>query len=401
MLPEISMNKKSVVIFCIENPFRKQTGYYMRVRQTIDSLRDYRIRVLCFGDKYSCTETNGIALIELKKDKFSLIKMLKGYGISSSQSFYSEKTITEIEAVCNDPLLECIIMEGFYFSGFAKVLSDNFCRIIMDLHNYEPKRLASSLFHLRSLKRNLLVLAGLIEYFYTQRKMDKYIWKYWMLTEEEKKKLIRTFGVNESKIDVIPNSIRMEKELSGFEEMPINRDPDRLIFSGNYSYPPNQQAARIITSRLLPRLLHYNKNIRVYITGPYAPAWLIEKMSPNLVVTGYVEDLSEYFNKSYLFIAPIINGGGMKFKVIQALLSGLPVIGTNEALSGIDLSKTKYFKPVEIKDFPEKVIELIRDRDLYLKWASEGNELAKEQLSFSKVKSKMESSLSERREWKN
>lgn len=51
--------------------------------------------------------------------------------------------------------------------------------------------------------------------------------------------------------------------------------------------------------------------------------------------------LNEYYKNADIFIAPITTGGGMKTKVAEAMMYGLPVAGTNEVFTGYDVDIAK------------------------------------------------------------
>ena len=68
---------------------------------------------------------------------------------------------------------------------------------------------------------------------------------------------------------------------------------------------------------------------------PILPSGWSGAGSATTVVTGYVEDLDAVYRDSSLFVAPLIAGAGVKFKVLDAMASGLPVIATPIAAEGI------------------------------------------------------------------
>jgi len=58
-----------------------------------------------------------------------------------------------------------------------------------------------------------------------------------------------------------------------------------------------------------------------------------------VVAPGYVEDLAHSWRSSRIFIVPLLSGGGMRVKILDAWTYGLPVVSTRigaEGLSYID-----------------------------------------------------------------
>ena len=62
----------------------------------------------------------------------------------------------------------------------------------------------------------------------------------------------------------------------------------------------------------------------------YKDSW----QSDRVEVHGFVEDISEFYYKSSVVIAPIFVGGGMKTKTAEALMYGKTIVGTKEAFEG-------------------------------------------------------------------
>jgi glycosyltransferase involved in cell wall biosynthesis len=52
-------------------------------------------------------------------------------------------------------------------------------------------------------------------------------------------------------------------------------------------------------------------------------------------LVGEVPDLMPYYQRASLFVAPLFVRGGLKFKVPQAMLCGLPVVATTVAVEGV------------------------------------------------------------------
>jgi glycosyltransferase involved in cell wall biosynthesis len=54
-----------------------------------------------------------------------------------------------------------------------------------------------------------------------------------------------------------------------------------------------------------------------------------------VALIGEVPDLRPYYQRASLFVAPLFVPGGLKFKVPQAMVCGLPVVATNVAAEGV------------------------------------------------------------------
>jgi hypothetical protein len=77
----------------------------------------------------------------------------------------------------------------------------------------------------------------------------------------------------------------------------------------------------------------------------------------NLNKIGFVADISHFFNNIDYLIIPLEKGGGVKIKVLQAILHGVPCIGTKVAFEGINLPASK----VELDDIKKMVFYLLKN----------------------------------------
>lgn len=74
-------------------------------------------------------------------------------------------------------------------------------------------------------------------------------------------------------------------------------------------------------------------------------------------VPGFVEDVRPYFQKATIFVCPIMDGGGTRLKILDALAMGMPIVSTTFAASGLDLRDGDHLL---LADTPEAMIEQIR-----------------------------------------
>ena len=58
---------------------------------------------------------------------------------------------------------------------------------------------------------------------------------------------------------------------------------------------------------------------------------------PRITVTGYVADATPYLAAADAFVVPLHAGGGMRVKILDAWLWGLPIVSTPIGAEGIDL----------------------------------------------------------------
>lgn len=119
----------------------------------------------------------------------------------------------------------------------------------------------------------------------------------------------------------------------------INETDRILLFNGTLGYKPNLDALDIILEKINPALFtDTNFSYKIIICGNKLPvdySGLINHKDKNIIYAGFVDDINLYFKGCDIFINPVIDGGGIKTKVVEALGNDLSVISTQSGAIGI------------------------------------------------------------------
>lgn len=110
-----------------------------------------------------------------------------------------------------------------------------------------------------------------------------------------------------------------------------------VLFVGALYREENDEAARWLLRAIWPNVKRSNESARLVIAGDGASDQLKELASEarDVHVTGYVEDLGDWYGRANVVVAPLLRGAGVKFKVISAMLWGVPVVSTSIGAEGI------------------------------------------------------------------
>lgn len=140
----------------------------------------------------------------------------------------------------------------------------------------------------------------------------------------------------EAEIEQAKQQICTTHQISGTDKI--------LLFNGTLGYKPNLDALDIILKEINPILLaEKNFNYKIIICGSKLPAsyqGLINYKERNIIYAGFVDDINLYFKGCSLFINPVLDGGGIKTKLVEALGYNLSVISTASGATGIPVELT-------------------------------------------------------------
>jgi glycosyltransferase involved in cell wall biosynthesis len=133
------------------------------------------------------------------------------------------------------------------------------------------------------------------------------------------------------RVEVIPNGV----DLDYFQPQPLAREPHTLLFTGNFAYAPNVDAALYLARTLLPGVQGRFPMARLWLVGAEPPPEVQALASDHVIVTGRVPDMRSYLARAAVFVCPLRLGAGIKNKVLEALAMGCPVAATPLSVDGI------------------------------------------------------------------
>jgi glycosyltransferase involved in cell wall biosynthesis len=159
----------------------------------------------------------------------------------------------------------------------------------------------------------------------TARKADFTI----VVSNDEKKRLLKHAGRLD--IRVVPNIHDVQPLVNRFH------DRSGILFIGGFKHSPNVDAVEYFVSAIFPELRRTIPGVTFYVVGSHPPDVIRNLACEDIVVTSYVPDVSDYFRKSRLSVAPLRFGAGVKGKVNMSMAFGLPAVVTSIAAEGMHL----------------------------------------------------------------
>ncbi len=145
-------------------------------------------------------------------------------------------------------------------------------------------------------------------------------------------------------------------------------------FLGSLDYRPNQEAALWIADELRPRM---RAEIELHVAGARAPEWLrVRLASSGVVFAGEVADAAAFVREMRVMIAPILSGGGMRIKILEAMAAGKAVVTTTIGAEGIDVTDGVNAIVADDADaFAAAIESLLRDPERARAMGEAGREL--------------------------
>lgn len=157
----------------------------------------------------------------------------------------------------------------------------------------------------------------------------------------------------EKEIIVLPNAI--DTSLYDINEWQPN--PNKLIYTGSIDIEGNYDAIKHYKENIMPVLIKKSPEAVLYVTGKSSDNLNREIFdNKNIISVGYVNDMVNIYKDTQALIIPITSGTSARFKIIEAMAAGVPVVSTTLGCEGLGATDREN---ILIANSPEKITEHI------------------------------------------
>jgi len=158
-------------------------------------------------------------------------------------------------------------------------------------------------------------------------------------------------------VSVVVNAVDVPEQVPQHEHL----GRFTVIFSGNFSYPPNIAAAQEIIQQIAPAL----SDMDFVLAGSHFPDSLGVWLPTNVRVLSPVTDMRTVLVSADAAVLPIRAGGGTRLKAIECMALGVPIVATDAAMEGLNVLQGKDFLIAHrTEEFATQLIDLARNPEL-------------------------------------
>ena len=211
---------------------------------------------------------------------------------------------------------------------------------------------------------------------YFWRKADKLI----TMSAEDKTFIERELGKSTS-TSVVANGVDLAFFSGVKKRLPIN---PTVLFVGTFKWLPNIEAVEEIVHKIWPLILSRLPMAKLKIVG-FSPTAKIQAYGEDksIEVLGGIDDIRDAFASSHILLAPIRSGKGTRYKVLEAMITGTPVVATTLAVEGLDLQNGQEVLIADTSSgLSDAAVKLLTDRSLQLKLGRAGEAIVRRGYSW-------------------
>lgn len=160
---------------------------------------------------------------------------------------------------------------------------------------------------------------------------------------------------------VVPNAI----DVDAYPFVPGGRRKGAtLLFTGKLDFRPNVDAVLWFADAVLPAIRARRPDAKLLVVGRDPDARLRRRADGDagLALVGPVPDLAPYWQQATVAVLPMRGGGGVRFKALEAMACGIPLVSTGLGVEGIAAEPGwHYLRADDPADFAAAVLALLDD----------------------------------------
>jgi polysaccharide biosynthesis protein PslH len=214
---------------------------------------------------------------------------------------------------------------------------------------------------------------------YFWQKADKLI----TMSQEDKNFIEKELGET-TNTSVVANGVDLEFFSAVKKNLPNN---PTVLFVGTFKWLPNIEAVDEIVHKIWPLIQQKLPSAKLKIVG-FSPTEKIKAYAKDktIEVLGGIDDIRDAFAASHALLAPIRSGKGTRYKVLEAMITGTPVVATTLAAEGLDLQNGRDVLIADTSSgLADATVKLLKDKDLQKKLSEAGQKVVRHGYSWDTI----------------
>jgi glycosyltransferase involved in cell wall biosynthesis len=177
-------------------------------------------------------------------------------------------------------------------------------------------------------------------------------------------------------IEVVPITVDAERFTAIWEAR--DPQPGRLFTIGTMFWPPNSEGVIWWLRAGYEHLRMLYPGVTYDIVGARPPQALktLAEQCAGVSLHGYVADVVPFWTHATVLAVPLLSGGGIRVKILEAMAMGVPVVSTTVGCEGLEVQDGVHLLIADTpKDFARACAAVLQDKELAHKLAQNAHQL--------------------------
>ena len=309
---------------------------------------------------------------------FGLLKGLFGKVPYNISRFISDEFAALLQRLLTQKQYDVVQLEGIYLTTYLPLIRQySKAKVVLRAHNAEHRiweRVGKNEY-LPHRKLYLTYLAKSIQKFEVEHAclFDGII----AITEDDAAWFRQLCP--QKPVRAIPAGVH----LVSHEQAELQELPQNVAILGSLEWAPNVQGLEWFLANVWPLVLQKLPQAHLHIAGKNPPAKLLSLKVPNTTMHGTVPNATAFLLAHPVLAVPLLAGGGMRLKVVEAMALGRCIVSTTIGAEGIPAEDKKHLLLADsAEDFANALVAALTHKSLQQKLGSNARELAKEKYAW-------------------
>jgi glycosyltransferase involved in cell wall biosynthesis len=185
-------------------------------------------------------------------------------------------------------------------------------------------------------------------------------------------------------IHVVENGV----DTDYFQPMDVPEEPHSLIFTGSLDWQPNISAILYFAREVWPLVKRGCPDAKLLVAGksPAESVLLLAEQDTSITVYPSPEDMRPLLARASVYICPLLEGGGTRLKILDAMAMGKPVVSTSIGCEGLRVAPGENILIGDgAKTLAELSLRLFAEKEMRERLGSFGRTLVESKYSWVQV----------------
>lgn len=190
-------------------------------------------------------------------------------------------------------------------------------------------------------------------------------------------------------VSIVPNGV--DNQFFAFQKK-IPQKNAKILFVGNFKWLQNREAVSVLVDKIWPLVKDKLPLSTLWIIGKFPTPEILSLKGQRIEISDTIDDIRLAYEKSQLLLAPIYGPGGTRYKILEAMATGLPVVTTPQGIEGLEIVDGKEaLVRTDAKGMADAVTHVLTNTGLYQKLAREANALVRRTYNWGSIAQSLDS----------